>query len=132
MIGVANIFLQTSCIVPQAILLYRGRSKVLPPRYFSLGRYGSLVNFTAVLWVLFLNIIYFLPFVRPVTTTNMNYASVVAVGLATFVLGLWLLVKRKTFLGPRVDMEELVRRREMALFGREFGSNAIRAEGKVE
>lgn len=74
---------------------------------------------------------------RPVTTTNMNYASVVAVGFVTFVLGLWLLVKRKTFTGPRVDMVELVRRREMALFGKvsNGGPNisliAVKAEEKA-
>lgn len=119
MISVSNIFLQTSCIVPQAILLYRGRSKVLPPRYFALGKYsGPLINITAILWVIFLDIVYFMPFVRPITPTNMNYASVVAVGLMTFIFGLWFFVKKETFKGPNVNINELMRIRDPALFER--------------
>ncbi|KAJ5089982.1 amino acid transporter [Penicillium argentinense] len=37
MVGVNIMFLQTSCIIPQAIILYRGRETVLPPRVFSHG-----------------------------------------------------------------------------------------------
>ena len=85
MVGANIIFLQTSCVIPQAIVLYRGRDKVLPKRYFSLGKYGAIVNVAAVLWVLFLDIIYFIPTVQPVTVKNMNYVSVVTAGLVTFI-----------------------------------------------
>ncbi|GKU04897.1 amino acid transporter [Fusarium langsethiae] len=36
MVSAAIIFLQTSCVIPQAVLLYRGRERVLPLRYFNL------------------------------------------------------------------------------------------------
>ena len=117
MIGVAIIFLQTACVIPQAILLYRGRDKVLPPRYFSLGRYGTAVNVTAVAWVVFLDVVYFLPTAMPVTTTDMNYVSVVTVGLTAFITCLWFVSKRRTFIGPRIDLEKIRRRREQALHG---------------
>ncbi|KAJ5326587.1 hypothetical protein MYU51_014591 [Penicillium brevicompactum] len=102
MVGAAVIFLQTSCALPQAIVLWRGRDKVLPERAFSLGKMGPAVNFISVIWVLFLDIIFFLPTERPVTKENMNYVSVVSVGLTLFVLGLYFFSKRGKFNGPRV------------------------------
>lgn len=115
MVGVNIMFLQTSCVIPQAIILYRGRDKVLPPRFFSLGRWGPLVNITAVSWVLFLGIIYCLPTARPVTPGNMNYIPVVFVALVLFIVVLWFTSKRKSFTGPNVNFEEMEQRRLNAL-----------------
>ncbi|KIW36219.1 uncharacterized protein PV06_11491 [Exophiala oligosperma] len=115
MVSAAIIFLQTSCIAPQAILLYRGRDKVLPPRYFSLGRYGVAVNATAIIWVIFLDIVYCTPTTMPVTVENMNYVSVVSVGLVSFVVVLWLTSKKGVFMGPKIDMAELQERRMAAM-----------------
>lgn len=69
---------------------------------------------------------------RPVTAVNMNYAPVVTVGLIAFVLGLWFLVKRGSFKGPRVDMKELVRRRELALIGRSLNVHGGNPDMMVE
>jgi len=38
---------------------------------------------------------------RPVTLANMNYAVVVAAGIAVFALGWWWAGARKTYEGPR-------------------------------
>lgn len=115
MVSAAIIFLQTSCIAPQAILLYRGRDKVLPPRYFSLGRYGAVINATAVIWVVFLDVIYCVPTAMPVTPQNMNYVSVVVSGLTMFILALWFTSKKGKFVGPRINMAQLEQRRMEAL-----------------
>ena len=117
MVGAAIIFLQTSCVVPQAILLYRGRNTVLPERHFSLGKWGAATNAVAIAWVVFLDVIYCLPTALPVTKENMNYISVVSVGLIAFVLGLWMTSKKSSFRGPTVDLEQIRRRREDALQG---------------
>ncbi|KAH8674762.1 amino acid/polyamine transporter I [Tricladium varicosporioides] len=113
MVGAAIIFLQTSCIIPQAILLYRGRDRVLPERYFSLGRFGAPINAISVLWVVFLNVVYCIPTALPVSKENMNYVSVVCIGLVCFVVGLWFVSKRGTFVGPRID-ERLLNERRLA------------------
>jgi choline transport protein len=115
MVSAAIIFLQTSCIIPQAILLYRGRDEVLPIPYFSLGKFGWIVNATAVTWVVFLDIVYCIPTVRPIKSVNMNYISVVCNGLVLFVIGLWFTSKRGKFTGPKINMEELIERRMAAL-----------------
>jgi len=130
MVNAAVVFLQSSCAIPQAILLYRGRDKVLPERFFSPGKYGAAINATAVLWVFLLDVLYCMPSLMPVNPNNMNYVSVVSVGLVGFVISLWFVSKQKTFKGPQVDFAEIKRRREQALYG-----TAIEGEagiGKVE
>ena len=115
MVSGAIIFQQTSCILPQAIVLYRGRSKILPERYFDLGRLGPFINGIAVAWVCFLNILYCFPVIMPVTPQNMSYVSVVATGLVGFVIVLWFTTKRGVFKGPHIDFDLLNERRNAAL-----------------
>ncbi len=117
MVSAAVIFQQTSCIIPQAVLLYRGRSKVLPERHFDLGRLGPYVNALAVAWVVFLDVLYCFPVALPATATNMSYVSVVSTGLVGFVVILWFTGKRKTFTGPKVDLELMEARRLAAIGG---------------
>lgn len=119
MVSAAIIFQQTSCIIPQAIVLYRGRDSVLPERYFNLGRFGPFINGTAVAWVTFLDILYCFPTAMPVTPQNMSYVSVVSVGLVTFVILLWFTTKKGVFKGPRIDIELLEARRHAAIEGTE-------------
>lgn len=107
MVGAAVIFLQTSCALPQAIILWRGRDKVLPERPFSLGRFGTVINFLAVAWVVFLDILCCIPTEMPVTKENMNYISVVSVGLTGIVFFIYVFSKRGKYLGPRMPSEDI-------------------------
>lgn len=115
MVSAAIVFQQTSCIIPQAIVLYRGRSKILPERYFNLGRLGPFINAVAVAWVCFLDVLYCFPTMMPATPQNMSYVSVVTVGLVSFVLILWFTTKRGVFTGPKIDFDLLNDRRNAAL-----------------
>jgi choline transport protein len=117
MVSAAIIFQQTSCVIPQAIVLYRGRDKVLPERYFDLGKFGPWINGLAVAWVVFLDVLYCFPTSMPVTAQNMSYVSVVTVGLVGFVVVLWFTTKRGVFVGPRIDFDMLNERRNAALHG---------------
>ena len=47
-------------------------------------------------------------------------------GLFAFVIGLWLLTKRKSFKGPKVDLQEMQRRRDQG-FG--LAASTSRPEG---
>lgn len=115
MVSAAIVFQQTSCVIPQGILLYRGRDRVLPERQFSLGKFGVAINATAVIWVIFLDILYCFPTAMPVTPQNMSFVSVVSVGLVAFVYLLWFTTKRKVFKGPHIDYELLKARRMEAI-----------------
>ncbi|KAJ5744895.1 hypothetical protein N7533_009765 [Penicillium manginii] len=141
MVNAAIVFQQTSCIIPQAIVLLRGRNQVLPERYFNLGIFGAPLNAIAVVWVLFLDILYCFPTSMPVTPQNMSYVSVVTVGLVSFVIVLWFLNKRNTFKGPNVDYNLLNMRRMANLHGEdstiegtnlETGSVSSQKTGKME
>ncbi|KAI9039060.1 uncharacterized protein KD926_010045 [Aspergillus affinis] len=105
MVGAAVIFLQTSCALPQLIVLWRGRDATLPVRPFSLGRFGVAFNFLAVAWVAFLDVLCFPPTEMPATKENMNYISVVSVGLTSIVAVLYWASKRGKYLGPRMPRE---------------------------
>ena len=56
----------------------------------------------------------------PVTTVNMNYVSIVVIGLVSFVTGLWFTSKKGNFKGPRIDMAQLTERRMAAMNGEIF------------
>ncbi|EKD18816.1 amino acid permease [Drepanopeziza brunnea f. sp. 'multigermtubi' MB_m1] len=71
------------------------------PGPFSLGRMQKPYNVVAIVWVCFISVVLMFPTTRPVTPTNMNYAVVVALGIATFSLGWWWAGARKTYTGPK-------------------------------
>jgi choline transport protein len=67
---------------------------------WTLGRLGYAINVLAMAFCLFL--IIFLPFptVLPVTAQNMNYASVVFIGVILFSLVDWIIRGHKRYTGP--------------------------------
>lgn len=131
MVSAAIVFQQTSCIIPQAILLYRGRDRILPERHFSLGKFGVFINATAVAWVVFLDVLYCFPTAMPVTPQNMSFVSVVSVGLVGFVLVLWFTTKRRVFKGPQIDYELLKARRMAAIHSDFEGLDPVTVESSV-
>ena len=56
---------------------------------FTLGRWGRPLNIVAIVWVLFVSVILFLPPRYPVNAVNMNYAICVAALMALFALSWW-------------------------------------------
>lgn len=115
MVSANILFLQTTCAIPQAIVLWRGRGNVLPERWFNLGRFGAPINVIAVAWVAFVDVIACFPTAMPVTPSNMSYVSVVTTGLTGFVVVLWFTSKRGVFKGPRIDESKLLQRRMAAI-----------------
>lgn len=73
MVGSAIVFQTSSYVIAQAIMAYRGRDKILPPRPFNLGKWGLPVNILAVCWVVFIDVAYCIPTMYPVTLENMNW-----------------------------------------------------------
>ena len=65
-----------------------------------MGKWGMVANILALAFCLFL--IIFLPFptILPVTAQNMNYASVVFIGVILFSMVDWLVRGRKRYTGP--------------------------------
>ncbi|KAI1622209.1 amino acid transporter [Exophiala viscosa] len=105
MVGANIVFMMTSYVIPQGILAWRGRAAVLPERHLNLGRWGIVVNVVSCVWCVFLDVVACIPVTRPVTTTNMNWVSVVMVGIGAYVLIAWCLWQRHVYKGPRVNVQ---------------------------
>ncbi|KAJ8690507.1 hypothetical protein PTI98_011932 [Pleurotus ostreatus] len=104
-VGVAATCLGASYAMPVAINLMHGRTHVKgAPAY--LGRWGVPLNVLAVLWTLFLVVIYSMPATLPVTRSSMNYASAVFVGFGA-ISGVWYMISgRYHYSGPPMPQTE--------------------------
>ncbi len=101
--NLAILALNASYVIPQAIVLYRGRERVLPERSFNLGKFwGPLCNGFSTLWIALYTVIFCMPSSIPVALSSMTYVSVVLVAILTFVTIYWLSHKRLTFVGPDI------------------------------
>ncbi|GAB2280027.1 Mitochondrial branched-chain amino acid (BCAA) aminotransferase [Dionaea muscipula] len=74
--------------------------KSFVPGPFSLGRYGILVGWIAVLWVITISVLFSLPIAYPITASNLNYTPVVVGGLLLLSISSWILSGRHWFSGP--------------------------------
>ncbi|KAK5057849.1 hypothetical protein LTR84_011850 [Exophiala bonariae] len=107
-ISLSILGLNVTYAIPQAVVLLRGRDKCLPNRQFDLGPiFGPFCNAFSVLWMTLFAVLFCFPVFLPVTAQNMNYLSVVLVGVCLVILALWWGGKRKSFTGPHVDIAGL-------------------------
>jgi hypothetical protein len=65
-----------------------------------MGRLGFTVNILAMAFCTFLIIFLPFPVILPVTAQNMNYASVVFIGVILFSFVDWVIRGRKRYTGP--------------------------------
>ena len=101
LISIVIIALNICYVIPQGIVLLRGREAVLSRRAFSLGKYfGPFCNAVAVLWVAVILVFFCLPLKLPTTVHDMNYVSVVLAGFVALIALGWWGGKRRTFTGP--------------------------------
>ncbi|KAF7713040.1 Amino acid permease [Penicillium ucsense] len=70
---------------------------------FTLGRCGTVVNYIAVIWVLFISTILLFPSQVPITPANMNYASCVITGLAVIGGIWWIVIAKRKYTGPQTN-----------------------------
>lgn len=101
--------LDVSYMIPVACKLFlRDHPEVnYKPGPFNLGRkLGAFCNVVAISWTCFAVTILIMPTIRPVTAVNMNYASIITVGVMSLA-GLWYLISaRKYYDGPRKTLPE--------------------------
>ncbi|KIM90055.1 hypothetical protein PILCRDRAFT_812866 [Piloderma croceum F 1598] len=70
------------------------------PFYLGDGLLGWVFNINCILWTLFVFVIFSMPTVLPVTKTNMNYASVITVGVIV-IAGFWYMISaHRHYEGP--------------------------------
>ena len=98
----AVLAMHVSYAIPQATALVRGRRETLPPgRPVDLGVFGWFCNAFTVGWVALYAVLFCFPLRLPVEAGSMNYVSVVVVGVAVALCGMWFVGgKRETYIGP--------------------------------
>ncbi|KAJ5695016.1 hypothetical protein N7536_005428 [Penicillium majusculum] len=82
--------------------LYKSKVKFIEGP-FTLGKWGTPINYIAVVWVLFISTILFFPPQLPVTPANMNYAVCVGGFIAAFALVWWWVEARGKYTGPQTN-----------------------------
>ena len=99
--SIAVIGLYIAYVIPTFLRLRQGESFRRGP--WHLGRWSKLVGTTAVIWVIFITILFMLPTVNPITLSNFNYTIVAVVAVLGFATIYWVVSARKWFTGPRVQ-----------------------------
>jgi choline transport protein len=82
------------------LILRRMRSEPLPPRRWTLGRFGIFVNIGAVMFLLVVWIFVFFPIATPVIPSTMNWNAVMFGGTMLFAVFYYLVVGRLTYTAP--------------------------------
>lgn len=95
-------FLTISCVVYRRI-----SGPPLPPRPWSLGRWGLLVNVSALAGLT--PLIFFLtwPLAQPVTAMNMNWSSVMLVGTLLVAAVYYVVRGRHEYIGPVMHVKRM-------------------------
>ncbi|KAF2310914.1 hypothetical protein GH714_018393 [Hevea brasiliensis] len=98
MVSIATIGLYVAYALP---IFFRVTlaSKSFTPGPFNLGRYGVLVGWIAVLWVVTISILFSLPVAYPITNETLNYTPVAVGGLLILTVSSWILSARHWFKG---------------------------------
>jgi len=73
------------------------------PGPWNLGRWSCPVGVVAVLWVVFIVVLFLLPQASPITALTFNYAPVAVGVVLLFAGGWWALSARHWFTGPKVQ-----------------------------
>ncbi|KAJ7619314.1 amino acid permease [Roridomyces roridus] len=77
------------------------------PFYMGNGLLGWGANITCIIWTLFVCVIFSFPTLKPVTALNMNYASVITIGVLFCSLVWYVLDAHKHYKGPTSNIREL-------------------------
>ncbi|OBT68100.1 hypothetical protein VE03_01538 [Pseudogymnoascus sp. 23342-1-I1] len=82
------------------LIIRRLTGDPLPPRRWSLGRYGIFVNIGAVLYLSVVWVFIFFPVETPVTPETMNWNAVMFGSTMIFAVGYYFAVGRKVYTAP--------------------------------
>lgn len=82
-----------------------GRRNIVPGPFFMGRKLGMVVNIASLAYILVTVVFFCFPQVMPVTAQNMNYTSVITVGLMSLVSIWWFIRGRTEYRGPQFSFE---------------------------
>lgn len=86
-----------------------------------LGAWSRPIGWIAVIWVVFISVLFMLPTATPITFADFNYTPVVVLGTILIITIWWLVSARKWFKGPVIQGTEA----ELAAIERSVGEKVI-------
>lgn len=101
--SIAVIGLYISYVLPVLLRLFARDFKRGP---WHLGSWSRPIGIIAVLWVIFISILFMLPTANPITVVTFNYTPVVVLGTLIILVVWWTVSVRHWFRGPRVQGSE--------------------------
>ncbi|KAJ9708283.1 hypothetical protein PVL29_000374 [Vitis rotundifolia] len=104
MVSIATIGLYIAYALPIFFRVTLARKSFIPGP-FNLGRYGILVGWVAVLWVITISVLFSLPVAYPITTETLNYTPVAVGGLLFLAVSSWIISARHWFKGPITNID---------------------------
>jgi amino acid permease (GABA permease) len=99
--SIAVIGLYIAYVIPTFLRLRAGDRFQRGP--WHLGRWSRPIGIIAVVWVVFITILFMLPTVSPIDATTFNYTPLAVLVVLGFAGIWWLVSARKWFTGPRVQ-----------------------------
>jgi len=99
--SIAVIGLYIAYVIPTYLRLRQGENFKRGP--WHLGRWSYVVGWIAVIWVVFITILFMLPTVNPVHWGNFNYTVVAVVVVLGFAWIYWMVSAKNWFKGPKVQ-----------------------------
>jgi amino acid permease (GABA permease) len=99
--SIAVIGLYVAYVLPTLLRLMRGADFVPGP--WHLGRWSRPIGIIAVVWVVFISILFMLPTASPITLKTFNYTVVAVVAVLGFATIYWFVSARRWFKGPKVQ-----------------------------
>ncbi len=98
--SIAVIGLYISYVLP---ILLRLIAKDFQRGPWHLGAWSRPIGIIAVLWVIFISVLFMLPTITPVTVVTFNYTPVVVLGTLIILVVWWMVSVRHWFKGPHVQ-----------------------------
>jgi amino acid transporter len=99
--SIATIGLYIAYVTPTFLRLRQGSNFQRGP--WHLGRWSKPIGIIAIVWVIFITILFILPTASPITVADFNY-TIVALAVVIGYAGIyWLVSAKNWFTGPRVQ-----------------------------
>jgi amino acid permease (GABA permease) len=99
--SIAVIGLYVAYVLPTFLRLRLGSRFVRGP--WHLGRWSAPIGIVAVIWVIFITVLFMLPTASPVTWKSFNYTVIAVVAVVGFAGIYWAVSAKNWFTGPRVQ-----------------------------
>jgi amino acid transporter len=99
--SIAVIGLYIAYVLPTLLRLLQGDKFNRGP--WHLGKWSKPVGVVAVIWVVFITVLFMLPQASPVTAKTFNYTPIAVLVVLGFAGTWWLVSARKWFTGPKVQ-----------------------------